>query len=93
MLFALYLSRVFKEVEQQVEGCVAMSFADDCGWLMVMDSVEQLCGWLEREEIRAVEWVERNHVALDNFKDEIIAFTRRQKPDLKRKLADAMIMS
>lgn len=29
--FAIYFSGDFKEVEKEVEVCVAMSFADDCG--------------------------------------------------------------
>lgn len=30
ILFAIYLSDVFKEVKKQVEGCMATLFADDC---------------------------------------------------------------
>lgn len=31
ILFAIYLSGVFKKVEKEIEGCIATSFADDCG--------------------------------------------------------------
>lgn len=54
--FAIYLSGVFKKVEKEVEGCVATLFADDCGWLVVTNSVEKLYERLERAEIKAVEW-------------------------------------
>lgn len=37
ILFAMYLSMVFKEVEKEVDGCVATSFTDDCWWLMEAD--------------------------------------------------------
>lgn len=30
--FVIYLSEVFREVEQEVEGCMPTSFADDCAW-------------------------------------------------------------
>lgn len=40
ILFAIYLSQVFQGGEKEVEGCIATSFVDDCGWLGVADSVE-----------------------------------------------------
>lgn len=55
VLFAIYFSVVFREVEQEVERYIAMSFAVDCGRLVVADSVEQLCQWLEIVGIKAVE--------------------------------------
>lgn len=57
------------KVEREVEGCVEVSFADDCGWLVEMDlvdSVEQLYRLLARAVMRVVEWGERNHAAFHN---------------------------
>lgn len=34
ILFAIYLSEIFREVEAELEGCIVISFADDCGWLV-----------------------------------------------------------
>lgn len=31
ILFVVNLSRIFKEVEEEVEGCITTSFGDDCG--------------------------------------------------------------
>lgn len=31
ILFVVYLSRIFKEVEKEVEGCTATLYADGCG--------------------------------------------------------------
>lgn len=42
---------------------------------MEADSVEWVCEWLVRAGIKIVEWEERNHVAFDNSKDEMIMFT------------------
>lgn len=53
--------------------------------------MEQLYAQLKRIGIKVVEWSERSYVAFDKFKDEMIAFTRRQKPGIGRKLADARI--
>lgn len=50
-------------------------FADNCGWLVTVDMVEQLCEWLTKARIKMVEWAERNHVDFDNSKDEMVPFT------------------
>lgn len=73
--FAIYHSGVLKDVEKEVEGCMATLFTDNCRWLVEEDSVEQLFKWLERARIKAVKWGERNHVAFDNMKNDMIAFT------------------
>lgn len=46
---------------------------------------------MERVGIRAVEWRDRNHVAFDNSKNEILAFRRRRKPNQKQRLTEARI--
>lgn len=52
--FTIYLRWVFREEEQEVEGCRATLFTDDCGWLVVVDSQKQLYEPLERAEIKVV---------------------------------------
>lgn len=91
ILFPIYLTCVFREVERELEGYMTTSFADDCGWLVTADSLEQLCQWLERAGMKAVEWGERNHVAFYNLEDKMLAFTRHRKPDLKGRLCEARI--
>lgn len=76
IVFVIYLSGVIKEVMKEVEGCLAISFAGDYGWLVVAYSVEQLCERLARAGIKAVEWGERNHISSDNSKDKMMSFTR-----------------
>lgn len=58
---------------------------------MVANSVEQLYERLARTGIKAVEWGERNHIAFKNSNDEMITFTRRWKPGLMWRLAQAKI--
>lgn len=65
------------------------SFTDN---YVVADSVKQLYENLAKSEIKVVESGERNHSEFYNFIDEIIAFTRHRKLDLKRKLLDTRIM-
>lgn len=88
VLFASYLSEVFRELERELEACMDTSFTDHCRWLVLVGLVEQLCERLETAGIGALEWGERNHMAFDNCKDGIIAFTLRGKPDHRRKLTD-----
>lgn len=42
ILFAIYVSGVFKEMETEIEGCMAISFADNYGWLVTEETVEQI---------------------------------------------------
>lgn len=70
---------------------MATLFADDYGWLVEAETLEQLCERLATVGIKAVEWRERKHVAFDNSKEEIIAFTKRRKRNLKRWLTEAQI--
>lgn len=90
-LFAIYPSRVFSEVEKEIEECMVTSFAYYYGWVVTGDSVKQLCQRQGIALIKAVEWEEMNNIVFNNSQDEILAFTRCQKPDLKRRLAEARI--
>lgn len=56
ILFAAYLSRIFKEVETEMEGCMATLFADNCGWLVGVNPLPQLYERLEKARIKVVEW-------------------------------------
>lgn len=58
ILFSIYLSRVFRDVEKEVEEGIATSFADDNRSLVTTDLVEQLCQCLERAEIKSEKWGE-----------------------------------
>lgn len=60
ILFAVYLSGIFKDVEKEVEGCIATSFADDSVSLVMAHSKTQLCGRLDKAGTKVVEWRERN---------------------------------
>lgn len=53
-MFAKYLSRVFNLVKKEVNGCMATSFAEHCGSLVIIKMVEQQCEYLVRADIKAV---------------------------------------
>lgn len=75
IMFVIYLSGIFKKVEEEIEECIATLFADYYGWLVTADSVAQLCERLEREGEKPVEWGKDSQVEFDNVKDETIVFT------------------
>lgn len=86
ILFPVYLSGILKKVKKIVEGCMSTSFADNYGWLVVADLVKQLFERLEKAGAKVVGLRERNHVAFENVKDKAIAFMRRRKPELKKRI-------
>lgn len=53
ILFAIYLSGIFKEAEEEVEGYMSTSFADDSRWLEMRDSEAQLRKRLEKSRRKA----------------------------------------
>lgn len=50
----------------------------------------QLCEWLATAEIKVVKQVERNYVAFNNSKDDMIAFHRRRKAYQWKRLLEAL---
>lgn len=59
--------------------------------MVTPNSVVQIGKWLERAGEKAVEWGENNHVEFDNAKNEAIAFRRKRKLKLNRRIAEAKI--
>lgn len=62
IVFVIYLSWIFKQVEEEVEGFIATLFADDYRWLVTADSVAQLYDRLERQRVKAAESEKYSHV-------------------------------
>lgn len=56
ILFVIYFSEIFSEVEEEVKLYIATTFADDCVWLVLSDSVAKQCNRLERDGMKIVEW-------------------------------------
>lgn len=54
ILLGIYHSRIFKKVKEDMEGCMAKLFADDCEWLVTANLMAQLCERLEIVEMKTV---------------------------------------
>jgi len=79
ILFTVYLSGLFKHVEEQVQGIKALSFVDDVAWTTEGDSDDDICQTLELAAAAAQEWAGANVIAFDTEETEAILLSRRRK--------------
>jgi len=78
ILFAIYLSGVFKAIESEVPEARALSFADDIGIVTSGSSVRQICDRLQKAAGAAEAWGHTNATQFDIVKTEAVLFTRKQ---------------
>lgn len=52
-----------------MKGYIAISIADDSEFLVIVHSLAQLYERLEKTEVKAVEWGDRNHIVFHNAND------------------------
>lgn len=91
ILFLIYFSSMFKEMEKEVKRFMMTSFLEDCGWLVIADSVAKLCERLKKAKSKVPEWRGSIYFAFNNANDDMIVFTSRKKPYLKRRIVKARV--
>ena len=91
ILFVIYLSGVFRTIEEAVPGVQALSFADDLGIVVSASSVAQACERLQQAGEAAIEWGVQNVVQFDAAKTEAILFTRKRGRQLRDQVQRAQI--
>lgn len=79
ILFAIYLSGVFENVETNVNSCFATSFADDCGFLVEAENVPGVVEKLQEVGCHAINWGTSNLLQFDHGKTEAVVFTKKRK--------------
>ena len=92
ILFAIYLSGVFDEIERTIPGVHALSFADDIGLLAPGYSVQEACKQLQQAAKVAIDWGCRNMVQFDAEKTEAALFTRKRGRKLQNQIQKARII-
>jgi ribonuclease HI len=92
ILFAIYLSGIFGDIEQAVPGVRALSFADDIGILALGSSVDQVCERLQQAGQAAIAWGQDNAVQFDEDKTEAALFTRKRGRQLREQVKKARIV-
>jgi hypothetical protein len=77
-LFVVYISAIFKEVEEttQVKG---LSFADDVAWWAEGKDDQEVADRLSRASETACRWARDNGVAFDHRKTEALFLSRRRR--------------
>ena len=69
----------YLRLERRVKGCVATSFADDCGFLVEAKSIAELVVQLEEAGNLAIDWGRENLLQFDHAKTEAVVFTKQRK--------------
>jgi hypothetical protein len=84
ILFAIYISGVFEEVEDET-GAVGISFVDDLSWIASGANVMEIAETLEKCAKIATRWAEQNAVELDIAKTEAILFAKKNQQRKRKK--------
>jgi len=81
VLFVIYLSGLFGQVEDKEKDCGSegISFVDDVAWVVEGEDVGECTQRLERCTTETMNWAKRNACQFDIEKTEAMLFTRRRK--------------
>jgi len=81
VLFVIYLSGLFGQVEKKEEECGSegISFVDDVAWVVEGEDVGECKQQLERWAAETTVWAKQNACQFDIEKMEAMLFTRRRK--------------
>lgn len=79
ILFNIYLSGIFNQIEQENSDIIALSFADDIAFLAPGKSVKDIQNALTEAGELAVKWGLINNVTFDIDKTEAVLFTKKSK--------------
>lgn len=79
ILFLIYISGVFEQVEKELPEIVSLSFVDDLGFIASETSVKEIAKVLEKVSNLIVEWGVRNAVIYDTAKTELVLFSRARQ--------------
>ncbi len=82
ILFLIYISGVFLEIQSRLPQITCLSFVDDLGFLTAGNSVIEIKKTLEKAGKITLEWETRNAVTYDISKTEAILFSRARKQRL-----------
>ena len=87
ILFLIYISGVFFQVESRLPQISCLSFIDDLGFLVAGHSVLEIKKSLEKAEKMALNWAAGYAVTYDISKTEAILFSKAQNQKLTKQLS------
>lgn len=76
ILFLIYISGVFKQVESQLSGVVSLSFVDNLGFIALEKLVREISKTLEKVEKTVLQLGEENAATYNTAKTELVLFSR-----------------
>jgi len=79
ILFIVYLSGIFDEVERKVPGITGLSFVDDIGWWADGKDDEVVTAKLSEAATASMVWAAQNGVEFDHGKTEAAIFWKKRK--------------
>ena len=92
ILFLIYISGVFEQVEKKLPGIVLLSFVDDLGFIVSGLSVKEMAKTLEKVGRIVLEWGEKNAVTYDTAKTELVLFSRARQRRLNQQLRETTVL-
>ena len=78
VLFCIYISGVYGEVESQVSGTTGISFVNDITWFIEGQSAEGVATGLERCVHESIEWASWKAVRFEASKTEAVLLSKRR---------------
>ena len=88
ILFLIYISGVFFQVESQLPQITCLSFVDDLGFLVAGHSVYEIRKTLEKVGKIALNWAASHAVTYDISKTEAVLFSKARNHKLTKQLSD-----
>ena len=88
ILFLIYISGVFSQIESRLPQVTCLSFMDDLGFLTAGHSVWEITKTLEEAGKIALDWGENNAVTYDISKTEAILFSKARNQKLTKQLSE-----
>lgn len=91
ILFLIYISGVFSEIERQVPNITCLSFMDDLGFLAAGKSMLEIKKSLDKSDKITLDWEVHNAVTYDISKTKAILVSRAWSQKLVQQLTDTKL--
>lgn len=88
ILFLIYISGVFFQVEEKISRVKCISFIDDLGFIICGQSNSKVEKLLEKAGRSALEWRAHNLVTYNTSKTEAILFSKARRQKLTKQLSE-----
>lgn len=91
ILFLIYISGVFEQVEKRLPEIILLSFVNDLGLIASGTPVKEIAKTLEKVRKIVLEWGEKNAVTYDTAKTELVLFSRARQRRLSQQLQETTV--